>query len=123
MVVVDASAIIEQLLGRPEVLRGHATVHAPAALDLEVVSAWRRMVLRGALPASSAREAIELYSAMSVTRHEHVLLLPRIWQLRHDITAFDAAYVALAEALGVPLLTADLRLARTASRYCDVVTV
>ena len=68
-------------------------------------------------------EGIELYSAMRVRRHEHVLLLPRIWQLRHDITAFDAAYVALAEALGVPLLTADRKLARTASRSCDIITV
>jgi len=96
---------------------------APSVVDLEVYGVWRRLMLQGVVTASEARDGIELYSAMQIRRHEHVMLLPRVWQLRHDITVFDAAYVALAEALGVPLLTADRKLARTASRYCEVITV
>lgn len=121
--VVDACVFVDHLLGGRPLIDDSIEMHAPAAVDLEIMSAWRRMMLNGSATASTMREGIELYSAMRVRRHEHVLLLPRIWQLRHDITAFDAAYVALAEALGVPLLTADRKLARTASRYCDIITV
>jgi predicted nucleic acid-binding protein len=121
--VVDACVFVDHLLGGRPLIGDGIELHAPAAVDLEVMSAWRRMMLNGSATASTVREGIELYSAMPIRRHEHLLLLPRIWQLRHDVAVFDAAYVALAEALGLPLLTADRRLARTARRYCDVIEV
>lgn len=121
--VVDACVFVDHLLGAREILADGTVVHVPAAADLEILSAWRRMILADRIAASAVREAVDLYSGMPIRRHDHVLLLPRIWQLRHDITAFDAAYVALAEALDVPLLTADRKLARTAQRYCEVVAV
>ena len=126
MLVVDASVFVNSLLSPSldlDLDLDRLQVAAPSVVDLEVYGVWRRLMLQGVITASDAREGIELYSAMRILRHEHVLLLPRIWQLRHDVTAFDAAYVALVEALGAPLLTADHKLARTASRYCDVVTV
>src|SRR5690606_29497889 len=97
--------------------------HAPAAADLEIMSAWRRMMLNGSATASTVREGSELYSGMRIRRHGHVLLLPRIWHLRRDIAEVGDTCVALTYALWIPLLTADCKLARTASRYCDVVTV
>ncbi|MFT4028329.1 MAG: type II toxin-antitoxin system VapC family toxin [Protaetiibacter sp.] len=121
--VVDACVFVDHLLGRRALIGDSIEMHTPSAADLEIMSAWRRMILAGTVGASTVREAVELYSAMAIRRHEHILLLPRIWQLRHDITAFDAAYVALAEALGMPLLTADRKLARTARRYCEVIAV
>lgn len=120
MAVIDASVFVDLAW---DVAIDVDDLHAPAAVDLEVAAAWRRLTLRGVITASAAREAIELYSQLTIQRHEHALLLPRIWQLRHDVTAFDAAYVALAEALGAPLVTADRKLARTARRYCEVVEV
>ncbi|PZQ87601.1 MAG: VapC toxin family PIN domain ribonuclease [Leifsonia xyli] len=122
MRVVDASVFVEHLLASQPVLDGRDIV-APSVVDLEVFGVWRRLMLSGAITASAAREGIEIYAGLKIERRDHILLLPRIWQLRHDITTFDAAYVALAEALGAPLLTADRKLARTARRYVDVVEV
>src|SRR6218665_3059433 len=122
MRVIDASVFVDNLLA-PSPLLDAGELVAPSVVDLEVFGVWRRLMLRGVITASEAREGIEIYSRMRITRHDHQLLLPRIWQLRHDMTVFDAAYVALAEALGVPFMTADRKLARTAERYCEVVAV
>lgn len=118
--VVDASAVIDACLGRgtwqvPDVL------HAHAGLDIEVVSVLRRKALRGEIRASEAREALDTLALIKIERHPLPRLLSRIWQMRNDISAYDAGYVALAEALGVPLLTLDRKLAKTAERYCDVI--
>ena len=118
MIVADASAILELLLRTPagleaerRLLRARETIHAPALLDLEVAQVLRRYVARGELTAVRAGEAIETMAVFPVERYSHEPLLGRIWALREDLTAYDAAYVALAEALGAPLLTGDERVA------------
>ena len=121
-VVIDASAAIEALLGADE-WPGGDDLHAHAGLDIEVVSVLRRMAMRDALPAHVARDALDAFAELQITRHPVPRLIPRIWTMRHDISAYDAGYVALAEALGIPMLTLDRKLARTAARYCDVVVL
>jgi predicted nucleic acid-binding protein len=124
MIVVDASAMTELLLqtglgGRVErrLLRDE-NLHAPHVLDVEVLSALRRLVRMGDLPAARAEEAIEDLQLLLLARHGHDDLLPRAWELRQDITAYDAVYVALAEALDAALVTCDRALgaAKSAAR-------
>lgn len=120
MIVLDASAALEMLL-RTEVGQGlaerlleprAASLHAPHLLDLEVAQVLRRLVSRGALAAERAGEALRDLADLPLERYSHELLLPRIWSLRLNLTAYDAAYVALAELLGATLLTRDHRLLR-----------
>jgi predicted nucleic acid-binding protein len=124
MIVVDASAMTELLLqtglgGRVErrLLRDE-NLHAPHVLDVEVLSALRRLVRMGDLPAARAEEAIEDLQLLLLARHGHDDLLPRAWELRQNITAYDAVYVALAEALDAALVTCDRALgaAKSAAR-------
>jgi predicted nucleic acid-binding protein len=128
-IVADASAVVEALSGASasgvrarELLR--QPVSAPHLLDLEVASALRRATRRGELSGEDARAAlIGLASLPGLRRYAHGRLLPRIWELRDNISTYDASYVALAEALGIPLVTADRRLARAAEPFCAVVLV
>lgn len=120
MIVLDASAILDLLLRTPngdEVLarvsRETETLHAPEVVDLEVAQALRRHQAVRQLSSSRANEAMEDFLALDVARYAHRDLLPRIWQLKSSLSAYDAAYVALAEVLRAPLLTTDQRLART----------
>jgi predicted nucleic acid-binding protein len=127
VLVVDASAVTELLLGRPsadhvaEVIAGHGyDLHAPHLLDVEVVSAIRRVVSRDDASAARGTEAIEDLLDLPIERYPHHLLVPRIWSLRDNLSAYDAAYVALAEVVtdgGAPLLTADARLAGAAEAH------
>lgn len=119
MIVVDASAVVELLLGgeRAEPVLSwieseEGGLHAPGLLDVEVSQALRRMAANGVMGDSRARAAMEILQELPVTRHLETPLLPRIWQLRDNLTAYDAAYVALAGAIGCPLLTFDAALAR-----------
>ncbi len=120
MIVLDASAVVELLLGT-EVGRiiaariGDPTIgiHAPHLVDVEVVQALRRYVQGGELDRVSATAALENLRSLDLERHSHEPLLGRIWALRQNLTAYDAAYVALAEALDAILLTCDVKLART----------
>ncbi|MFB8189885.1 type II toxin-antitoxin system VapC family toxin [Microbacterium sp. NPDC055988] len=121
-VVLDASAAIDALLGTSEWVHGD-DFHAHAGLDIEVLSVLRRQTLHERLPAHRAREALDLFGELQITRHPLRRLIPRIWMLRDDVTAYDAGYVALAEALGIPLLTLDRKLAKTAARYCEVIVL
>ena len=123
MTVVDASVVIEVLLGTPagravegRLFDRRAELHAPHLLDVEVAQVLRRYGASGDLTPGRAAEAIADLADLPITRHEHVLLLPRIWQLRHNLTAYDAAYVALADALDATLLTRDAKLARAGGR-------
>lgn len=118
MIVVDASAVLEVLLQTPVASRLEArlfmpgeTLHAPHLIDLEVVHVLRRYEATGAISPQRGHEAVDDLTAWAVARYPHDLFLPRIWALRHNVTAYDAAYVALAETLGVPLVTRDTRLA------------
>ena len=118
MIVADASAILEVLLRTPaaagvesRILSGE-TLHAPHVLDLEVAQVLRRYELRGELTARRGEEALSDFADLIIERYPHHLFLGRIRDLRHNLTAYDAAYVALAEALGAPLVTRDARLGR-----------
>ena len=117
MIVVDASAILEVLLGTPDGARVAGrlftpgeTLHAPHLLDLEVAQVLRRYALAGELDSARGLEALDDLADLPLTRYPHDLLLPRIWELRRNLTAYDAAYVALAEALAAPLVTRDAAL-------------
>jgi len=127
MIVVDASAMLELLLDTPlgpavarRVFKGRETLHAPHLLDVEVAQAVRRFVRSGELKAVRGLQAIEDLADLSLTRYPHYPFLSRIWELRHSMTAYDAAYVALAEALDAPLLTHDAALASASGHHAEI---
>ena len=127
MTVVDASAMVELLLGTEtgarlmaRLLRDEASLHAPHLIDLEVAQVLRRYSALGDLSAQRAGEALADLADLQLHRYPHDILMPRIWELRHNLTAYDAAYVALAEALESPLVTCDARLASCSKRVIDV---
>ena len=117
MIVIDASVVIEVLLqtnegvaiGEKLLIRG-ASLHAPHLIDVEVAQVLRRYVLRGELYPERARQALDVLAEFPVTRYAHEPLLGRMWALRDNLTAYDAAYVALAEGLRAPFVTRDRRL-------------
>ena len=127
MIVLDASVVVELLDGSRLGLVAAARIqdpseslHAPHLLDLEVAQAYRRAVSIGAISAARAGCALEDLALLDVVRYPHEPLLPRVWELRHNLTAYDASYVALAEALDCPLLTCDGRLRRSVATQTGV---
>ncbi len=119
MIVVDASAILEVLLRTPEgefiearLLGSGESLHAPHLIDLEVAQVLRRYAGAGEFDAMRARVALEDLADLRISRYRHDVLLFRIWELRRNFSAYDAAYVGLAEALDAPLVTHDRRLTR-----------
>ncbi len=118
MIVLDASAMIELLLRTPRAARVAArlaardeTVHAPHLIDLEVLSALRSLEARKVVTSTDATAAVNDLRRAAIVRYPHDVLLARTWALRGNLTAYDAAYVALAEHLGAPLVTCDAQLA------------
>ena len=118
MIVVDASAVLEVLLNTPasagiaaRLFRAGETLHAPHLLDLEVAQVLRRFARAGALTAERGTQALEDLVDLPLVRYSHEFLLTRIWELRDHVTAYDAAYLALAEALDATLVTRDGALA------------
>jgi predicted nucleic acid-binding protein len=130
MLVIDASAVTELLLARRHapaveraILEHRGNLHAPGLLDVEVLSALRRLVVTAITPAERAGQAVGDFQALSIERYDHEALIPRVWALRENFSASDAVYVALAEVLtdaGVPLLTADRRLARAIRDHLEL---
>lgn len=115
MIVIDASAMVEALVGRyadPELLSAlSGDVDAPHLLDVEVISVLRGLELGGKLTPGVADQARHDHFAFTITRHDLEPATERIWLLRHQFTTYDAAYIALAEALAAPLYTCDTKLA------------
>jgi predicted nucleic acid-binding protein len=119
VIVADASAVIEALLGTAAGLRaasrllaGGEDLHAPHLLEVEVLHALRGLERRGELAEGRAELALVDFRELRISLHGHGPLLGRAWELRGAMTAYDAMYVALAEVLDAPLVTADARLAR-----------
>ena len=121
MIVLDASAAVDWLLRtaageriEQRIYAGHETLHTVYLLDVEFAQVLRRLVREGSLTPKRAEEAIEDVAALRITRYAPVLLLQRIWMLRHNLSAYDGAYVALAEKLHATLITRDQRIAAAA---------
>ena len=119
MIVLDASAVIELLRGSEtgqviaeRLSADQETLHVPHLLDVEVAQGLRRLASLGELASARAEAAINDLADLSAVRHPHEDLLPRMWVLRNNLTAYDAVYVALAEALDAALLTLDGGIAR-----------
>lgn len=129
MIVVDASTVLDLLLRtrgveriEARVLGARSSLHCPHLLDLEVAQVLRRYVSRGDMEATRARHVLDDLAALPMTRYPHQPFLRRIWELRANLTAYDASYVALAEVLPAPLVTRDARL-RAAPGHGAVVEV
>lgn len=118
MIVLDASATIEWLIQSPvgqrmeqRIYSANESLHAPHLLDLEVSQVLRRLVREGTVSTNRADQVIRDLLALRLIRYPHFVLLPRIWQLRQNFSAYDASYIGLAESLPAPLITRDKRLA------------
>ena len=126
MIVVDASVLVVALGDDDDSghrartrLRGQQLV-APELIDLEVLSAWRRLAASGSMSAERERQAVADLSELRIRRVGHHRFLDRCWELRDNVTIYDAAYVALAEQLEVTLVTADARLGAAPGPHCPI---
>jgi predicted nucleic acid-binding protein len=119
VIVLDASALVELILATPtgqlvaaRIADPAEGLHTPHVADLEVVQALRRYAREGELDTAAAAAALDDFRSLDLQRHAHEPLLERVWELRENLTAYDAVYVALAEILGGTLLTCDGPLSR-----------
>ena len=128
MLVLEASAALAAFLGtgvnstsiRVRIEAPGESLHAPQLLDVEMLHALRGLVLRGDVSRARDEEVREDFASLRWSRYSHVAFLDRIWELKDNLTAYDATYVALAEALSAPLVTTDARLARAPGIRADV---
>lgn len=128
MIVIDASALLEVLLETTPQAAVVAerlsdwgdSIHAPHLLDLEVAQVLRRRAASRAISIERCRDAFEDLSRLRLFRHPHNFLLSRAWELRHNLSAYDAIYVALAEFLKAPLLTRDRRMANAPGHHAQI---
>ena len=127
MIVLDASAAVDWLLQtsagqsiEKRIYSRNENLHAPHLVDLEVTQVLRRLALQGVISAHRADEAVRDLLDLRITRYPHLVLLPRIWQLRHNFSAYDAAYIVLAEKVGATLVTRDARLASASGHTATV---
>jgi predicted nucleic acid-binding protein len=119
LIVLDASCLVELLLGTKQgrsigarIADPALSLHVPHLADVEIAQALRRYERDGEIDAASAETALEQLRSLDLERHAHEPLLTRVWALRQNLSAYDAVYVALAEALDASLLTCDGKLAR-----------
>jgi len=127
VIVVDASALVESLLRLPaaeavdeRLFRVGEALHVPHLVDIEIVHALRRRLAAGQIEPARCGEVLEDLSRLRLFRHPHGDLIPRVWELRNNLTAYDAIYVALAELLDAPLLTRDRRIAAAPGHRAQV---
>ena len=127
MIVVDASVMVEVLLGTPtgavgrdRLLGAAETVHTPHLMDPEVAQALRRHAWEGRISDRRGARALADLRLFPMARYGHDVLLARVWELRHNLSAYDACYVALAEALDAPLATCDVALARASGHRARI---
>jgi predicted nucleic acid-binding protein len=126
LIVVDASVLAPALADdgtdgdKARARLSGEELAAPELIDLEVTSVWRRMVRRGSLPLRRASLALDDLGSIPLARVGHRLLLTRCWELRDSLTTYDASYVALAEALGVVLVTADRGISGASRIRCRI---
>lgn len=127
MIVLDASAAIEWLLQSPagikidkRIFSVSESLHAPHLLDIEVAQVLRRYVREKTITTQRGQEALEDLGGLPLDRYPHDFLIPRVWELRATLTAYDAVYVALAELLDAPLLTCDGRIASASGHSAHV---
>src|ERR1700690_3814774 len=130
VIVLDASAAIEWLLRSPtgikidkRIFSVSESLHAPHLLDIEVAQVLRRYVREKMISAQRGQEALEDLAGLPLERYPHDFLIPRVWELRATLTAYDAVYVALAEVLDAPLLTCDRRIASASGHSANVEVV
>ncbi len=125
MIVIDASAALSALLNAGPAREAVATeqLHAPHLIDSEVASGMRHRVSAQTLAADAGWVALDSWRRLGMTRYPVFSLLERIWDLRDNLSAYDASYVALAELLGCSLLTADARLSRAPGMRCPITVV
>ena len=130
MIVVDSSVVLEVLLRSPRasaiekrIFAANESLHAPHLLDLEVVQVLRRYSLSGEMPTARGQEAIIDLLNLPIARYPHDIFVDRIWELRNTMTAYDAAFVALAESLPAPLLTCDAKLSAASGHRANIVLI
>jgi predicted nucleic acid-binding protein len=128
VIVLDSSAAVDYLADTAAAewvtatLLANPEIHAPHLLDVEVLGSLRRLVLTGRLSVMRASAAVEDLGVLAVKRYPHLPFLERVWELRATVTAADAVFVALAEALDAPLVTTDAHLARAPGLRARVLT-
>lgn len=126
MIVIDTSALIDALLGRPVKpdllarLADDGDLHAPHLIDVEILHALRRLALTGVVAEDRLADARTDIADITLTRYPLGSLADRVWQLRHHLTAYDATFIALAETLNAPLITCDRRLARAGGHDAQI---
>jgi predicted nucleic acid-binding protein len=126
VLVVDASAVLEAIVARDpapgliERLAGDGDLHAPHLIDVELLHALRRLNTLGELRDERASDARADLRDLALVRYPHVFLSDRIWELRHNLSAYDAAYAALAEALDVTLVTCDKRMSEAPGHAAEI---
>lgn len=130
MIVLDASAMVEALLGTEvgagvaKILRSNdVALHAPHLLDVEVLHVLRRAARTGDIDEARGARAMADLAELGIVRHAPIDLWPRAWALRDNLSAYDAMYVALAEALDAPLLTTDRRLAGASGHGANIMLI
>jgi predicted nucleic acid-binding protein len=125
MIVVDTSAALSALLNEGAARSALASeqLHVPHLIDSEIANGLRRRVSAHQLRASDGWRMLAVWCRLGITRYPTFAILDRIWELRDNLSAYDASYVALAELLGCALLTADARLSRAPGIGCAVTVV